>query len=232
MKTDYEALSHLTGKLDTPLDSARTALLIIDMQRYFVHPKYPLGQVLHQLSPERTAAYFTRVQDVVIPNIQRLQAAFRAAEASIYYTEFGSARADGRDFPMWARQHNALSRERVGQPMYPPFTDASCRVDASLAPQPEECVIQKTTSGPCNSTKLDQTLRVLQQDTVVVTGVATNVCVAQTARELGDRDFRVLVAEDACAAANMQAHEPALETIAQVFGSVASTSTILNLLSQ
>ena len=85
MKTDYEALSQLTGKLDTPLDSARTALLVIDMQRYFVHPEYPLGQLLHQLSPEGTAAYFTRVRDVVIPNIQRLQSAFRAVGASIYY---------------------------------------------------------------------------------------------------------------------------------------------------
>lgn len=232
MSTDFEALSQLTGKLDVPLVSARTALLVIDMQRYFVHPEYPLGQLTQQLAPEGTQAYFTRVRDVVIPNIQRLQAAFRAAGASIFYTEFGSTRADGRDFPIWARQLNHFSRQLIGQPIYPPLTDESCRVDESLAPQPEELIVQKTTSGPCNSTKLDHTLHVLHHDTVVVTGVATNICVAQTARELGDRDFRVLVAEDACAAVDMQAHEPALATIAQVFGSVASTNKVLDLLTQ
>jgi biuret amidohydrolase len=90
-----------------------------------------------------------------------------------------------------------------------------------------ESVVAKTTSGPLNSTKLDHTLHLLGVDTVVVTGVATNVCVTQTAREFADRGFRVVVAEDACATLGTEQHLAALETFAFVFGRVCSTSVVL-----
>ena len=230
MSQEFTALTNLPGKLDENLAPERSALLVIDMQRYFVHPDYALGRALHQIVPDDSEAYYERVRNLVIPNIQRLLATFRGAKATVVFTEFGSNREDGRDFPGWARKMNAFSQDLVGQPMYPPFEDPSCRVDESLAPQPGEMVLQKTTSGPCNSTKLDQMLRVLQIDSVVVTGVATDICVAQTAREFGDRDFRVVVAEDACANFDMRCHEATLDTIARVFGSVTSTGEVLKLL--
>jgi nicotinamidase-related amidase len=67
-------------------------------------------------------------------------------------------------------------------------------------------------------------------DTVVVTGVVTNVCVAQTAREFADRDFEAIVVEDACAAGNETYHKIALETISNTFGTVVSTDMALQLL--
>ena len=101
------------------------------------------------------------------------------------------------------------------------------RVDDSVAPRPGELILQKTTSGPLNSTKLDQTLRVLGIDTVIVTGVVTDVCVAQTAREFGDRDFNAIVVEDACASTDDARHKAALETIAFTFGFVESTEQVI-----
>lgn len=56
----------------------RTALLVIDVQRYFVRPEASFGQVFERLVPGVTAGYFERVRDMVLPNIRRLQEGFRA----------------------------------------------------------------------------------------------------------------------------------------------------------
>jgi biuret amidohydrolase len=200
-----------------------TALLVIDVQRYFVHPEYPFGKWVAGITPGGIDAYYQRVRDLVIPNIQRLLEGARQRGLFIVFTEAGSLRPDGADLPGWMRRHIAMS----GAAVYPPFSDPSCRVDDSVAPRPGELILQKTTSGPLNSTKLDQTLRVLGIDTVIVTGVVTDVCVAQTAREFGDRDFNAIVVEDACASTDDTRHKAALETIAFTFGFVESTEQVL-----
>ena len=128
------------------------------------------------------------------------------------------------------RRYNALGQHSFGSAVYPPFDHPSRRVDASVAPQAGELVVQKSTSGPVNSTKLDQTLRVLGIDTVVVTGVVTDVCVAQTTRELGDRDFNAIAVADACAALDEDSHRAALDTIGRTFGTVLSTDQVLEIL--
>jgi nicotinamidase-related amidase len=213
-----------------PIAPERSALVVVDVQRYFVRRDYPFGKWIAQFGEEAAQAYFDRVESTVLPNIQRLQAAFRRRLAQVAYTEFGSLTQDGRDMPGWARQHNDHARSVVGSAVYPPFSDASCRVDDSVAPQPGELVVQKSTSGPVNSTKLDYTLHRLGIDTVVVTGLVTDVCVAQTAREFGDRDFRSLVVEDACATLDETHHCAALETIALTFGRVLSSAEVVALL--
>ncbi|HXA25411.1 MAG TPA: isochorismatase family cysteine hydrolase [Acetobacteraceae bacterium] len=200
-----------------------TALLVIDVQRYFVHPDYPFGKWVAAMVPGGIDSYFRRVRDFVIPNVQRLLERARQRRLFIVFTEAGSLRPDGSDLPRWMRRHIAMS----GAAVYPPFSDPSCRVDDRVAPRPGELILQKTTSGPLNSTKLDQKLRVLGIDTVIVTGVVTDVCVAQTAREFGDRDFDAIVVEDACASTDEGLHKAALETIAMTFGFVESTEQVL-----
>ena len=201
----------------------RTALLVIDVQRYFVHPEYPLGKWVTEWDADGANAYFNRVRNLVIPNIQRLLERARQLGLFIVFTEVGSLRPDGADLPGWMRRHIAAS----GAAVYPPFSDPSCRVDDSISPRPGELILQKTTSGPLGSTKLDQTLRVLRIDTVVVAGLVTEVCVAQTAREFGDRDFDAIVVDDACASMDDTRHRAALDTIAITFGFVASTEDVL-----
>ena len=186
-------------------------------------PEYPFGKWVAGIIPGGIDAYYQRVRDLVIPNIQRLLKGARQRGLFIVFTEVGSLRPDGADLPGWMRRHIAMS----GAAVYPPFSDPSCRVDDSVAPRLGELILQKTSSGPLSSTKLDQTLRVLGIDTVIVTGVVTDVCVAQTAREFGDRDFNAIVVEDACASTDNVRHKAALETIAYTFGFVESTEQVL-----
>jgi nicotinamidase-related amidase len=55
-----------------PLAPDRTALLVIDMQRYFVRPEYTYGKNAMKDDSKRASAYFQRVLEIVIPNIRRL----------------------------------------------------------------------------------------------------------------------------------------------------------------
>ncbi len=214
------------------LAAQRTVLLVIDMQRYFVHPDQTFGKAVDKDSPGSLAYYFDRVKNLVVPNCQRIQHAFRAARSNIVYTAFGSLREDGLDMPRWARGHNAWCYDLVGKPVYPSSKDPSWQIDDSLAPASDELVVAKTSSGPLNSTMLDQMLRTLGIDTLVVAGVVTDGCVTQAAREFADRDFKVLVVDDACATKKRSRHEAALETFADFYGEVATTDRVLAMLAE
>ena len=72
------------------LTAARTALMIVDMQRYFVHPEYPFGKWVSGLVPGGIDDYFRRVRHLVIPDIQRLLERARQRELFIVFTEAGS----------------------------------------------------------------------------------------------------------------------------------------------
>ncbi|NQU25421.1 MAG: cysteine hydrolase [Candidatus Nealsonbacteria bacterium] len=227
----YENRQLDRGHPPLTLEREKTALAVIDMQRYFVNKEYPLGKALEKLEPGFSSYYFHRVNDVVVPNCRKLQKCFRSFGANIVYTLFGSLRADGKDMPGWARADNAMGHSVVGSPVYPPVDDPSCQVDDSLKPESGELVLPKNTSGPLNSTRLDQMLHTLGIDTLVVTGVVTDVCVTQTAREFADRDFNVVVVEDACATFDREHHRVALATFANVFGNVCRTDTVLDRMS-
>ena len=59
-------------------------------------------------------------------------------------------------------------------------------------------------------TDLDQTLRTLRADTVLVAGIATNFCILATAFDACCHDFSTVIIEDACAAAKPEWHEATL----------------------
>jgi nicotinamidase-related amidase len=209
------------------IDPARAGLLVIDVQRYFVHAGYPFSQVLESLASGVTAGYFGRVQSTVLPNIQRLQQAFRAVNGPIFYTATGTALGDGRDLPGWLQTFDQLGLMLVGSRVWPRSGDESWQVDESVAPRSGEPVLLKGSSGPFNSTGLEATLRHLSLTTLVVTGLTTDVCVTQTAREAADRGFSVVVAEDACTTLSEEMHRGALAAFGLAFGSVRSTSDVV-----
>jgi nicotinamidase-related amidase len=80
------------------------------------------------------------------------------------------------------------------------------------------------------STRLDQTLRHLGVDTVVVTGLTTDVCASQTARELADRGFTTILVDDACTTLSDEMHRAAVVCYNIAFGRVRTTEEVLGLL--
>ncbi len=209
---------------DFPYRPQSTALLIIDMQRYFTHPDSTFAQLSAARLPggciER---YIERLDTRIIPNIRALQRAFRKNGCPVLYTRLGSNRPDGSDLPAWARRLNEAGRATFGSAVIPPLADPGAELDVRIVPGPDELSLPKTTTGAISSSPLKADLRARGISSVAVTGVLSAFCVAQTARELADHDFDVALIEDACASLTEAAHEAALGAFAAVYGWVLST---------
>ena len=227
--SDHDKIQQMVRLKDqAPLniDPFKSALLVIDVQRYFARPDYPFGQTIDKLIPGATAGYFERVKTTVLPNIKRLQDAFRAQNLPVIFVGVGT-NLEGRDLPAWMKDFDELGTMLVGCRPCPPVNDPSWQIDAAVAPLPGEMMLNKTSSGPLASTKLDQILHNLGINSLVVCGLTTAVCVTQTARETADRGFRVVVAEDACTEMSQEMHQAALFTFSYVFGRVQKTDDLV-----
>ena len=130
--------------------------------------------------------------------------------------------------PLWARRINQLALTASGKPAYPEFDDDAASIMPALAPEAGEAVLPKTTAGTLSSTELDAQLRHGGVTRVAVCGVNTDVCVGQTARELADRGYDVLMVEDGCATLSPDAHRTTLESFDAVFGRVLSAADIID----
>ena len=231
--TDHEKILELIRLKDRApfaLDDRTTALLVIDMQRYFVSPHYPLMRTFEKLVPGVSAGYCERVNASVIPNVRHLLDCLRAKRMPVIYTAIGTALEAGQDLnPMW-KALDRLSLDTVGERMFPGVDAPSWRIDDSVAPQPGEMVVNKTSSGTLNSTMLDQTLRNMGIESVLVCGVTTDVCVETTARDAADRGFDVTIVEDACTAFSSDLHRAALQAFSYAFGRVRSTQAVIDAL--
>ena len=88
-------------------------------------------------------------------------------------------------------------------------TEGSEVVD-DLKPEPTDMVLPKRRFSAFFKTDLDQTLRTFGVDTIVVTGITTEVCVLTTAMDGLCHDFSVIVLEDGCASRNQEIHQGCL----------------------
>jgi nicotinamidase-related amidase len=74
-----------------------------------------------------------------------------------------------------------------------------------------DIVLSKRRFSAFFKTDLDQTLRTLQAETVVLAGIATHVCVLGTALDALSNDFSAIILEDCCAAHRQEYHGPVLD---------------------
>ena len=95
-----------------------------------------------------------------------------------------------------------------------------------LRPAAGEIVIDKPGYSAFAHTDLDHRLRVRDIDTLLLSGITTEVCVSSTLRDAVDRGYRCITVSDACASGFADLHDAALRMIAVeggIFG-VAVTS--------
>ena len=231
--TEHEQIQEmirLKEQAPIALDPARTALLIVDVQRYFARPDSDFAQLFQKLAPGATDGYFRRVSSTVLPNIRRLQNRFRSLGLPVIFCVAGSCMEDGSDLPCWLKDFDNVGLQLLGRRTTPVMNDASWQVEDSIAPLPGEPVINKSSSGALSSTNLDQTLRNMGITSLAVCGLTTAVCVGLTARQTADRGFRVVVVSDACTELSQEMHEAALLSFSHVFGQVRSTAEVTQFL--
>jgi ureidoacrylate peracid hydrolase len=96
----------------------------------------------------------------------------------------------------------------------------------AVRPLPNEPVVIKHRYSGFYNTDLDTVLRSNGIRTVVMTGIATNVCVETTARDAFMRDYYVVVVSDATAAYSDEEHRMALSNVERYFGEVVTGAEI------
>ncbi len=205
---------------------ARTALLVIDMQRDFVEPG-GFGETLgNDVSQLRT----------VIPPLQAVLAATRDAGMTVIHTREGHL-PDLSDCPP-AKLNRGEPALRIGDPG--PKGRILIRgeyghdIIDELAPAAGELVVDKPGKGSFYATGLDETLRSRDITSLIVTGVTTEVCVHTTVREANDRGYECLVLADCVGSYFPDFQRYGLAMIAAqggIFGWVAPSEQYLKALS-
>jgi ureidoacrylate peracid hydrolase len=99
--------------------------------------------------------------------------------------------------------------------------------------KPGDILLEKPRFGAFHGTDLELVLRQRGIDTIIVSGIDTEVCCETTAREANARDFRVLFLSDgtACNRADIEEatryQQAALERIGRLFGQVVTIEDAL-----
>ena len=179
----------MTLTRDVPLEPAQSALLIIDVQNFST--KRDGGEFGHLSDAEFEAKYGAFMRTIwseTIPNIRRLQDAFRAAGSEVIFTNIESLTKDGRD--------RSLDYKITGFNVPKGSHDAQT-VD-EIAPRDDEIVIPKTSSSVFMSTNIDYVLRNLGIRQLVIVGLVTDQCVEGAIRDACDLGYLVTQVTDAC----------------------------------
>jgi nicotinamidase-related amidase len=207
------------------VDTSRTAVVIIDMQRDFLLPG-GFGETLGN--------DVSRLNAAVKPCAALLDAA-RARGMLVVHTREGH-RPDMSDAPP-AKVERGSPTMRIGAagPMGRILIRGEVGHDivAELAPADGEPVVDKPGKGAFYATDLHLILQTRGIENLIVCGVTTEVCVHTTVREANDRGYRCIVPSDCCASYFPEFHEVGLKMIkAQggIFGWVSDSTRVLKAL--
>jgi nicotinamidase-related amidase len=208
------------------IDTGRTALVVIDMQRDFLQ-RGGFGEALGN--------DVSRLAAAVRPCAMLLEMA-RAARMLVVHTREGH-RPDLSDAPR-AKVERGSPSMRIGAkgPMGRILVRGEPGHDIipELYPRASEAVVDKPGKGAFYATDLHLLLQNAGIENLVVCGVTTEVCVHTTVREANDRGYRCIVPSDCVASYFPEFHDVALRMIkAQggIFGWVSDSKRVLAALS-
>jgi len=188
---------------EIPLEIGSSALLFIDVQNFSVRREGGEFKALaDEEITEKYGHYFERL-GAVIPNMQRLQAAFRSAGIEVLYTTIESLTKDGRD--------RSLDYKITG--FLVPKGSWDGKVIDEIAPADDEIVLPKGSSSVFVSTHIDYLLRNLGVRQLVICGLVTDQCVESAVRDACDLGYLVTLVTDACGAYSAERHEDSLRAI-------------------
>jgi ureidoacrylate peracid hydrolase len=203
-------LDRMATRIGTPhpfdsIDPQKTALLVIDMQNYFVKPGH---QSEVPLARE------------IVPNINRLAAELRGRGGHVVWIRNGT----NGTRESWSNYHGYLQKperaERrlkamdIGEDGYEYWSGNDIRPeDAQITKKRYSAFIQ-------GSSDIERQLRDRDIDTLLITGTATNVCCESTARDAMMLNFKVIMVSDGLATHTDEEHNATLSNFYGQFGDV------------
>jgi ureidoacrylate peracid hydrolase len=200
------------------IDPHKTALIVVDMQNVFLVDGQP------------AASQHTRD---IIPNVNRLAAECRSRGAKVVWTlhtiEKGSVTKQSPTYAIWPGNNPDRSVK---------FMEACTpghfghQLHADMQVRPEDAVVRKSRFSAFihGSSDLHSRLQADSIDTLIVAGVATNVCCESTTRDAMMMDYKVHFVSDGTATRTDEEHNASLAQICIFFADVRATDEILSLL--
>ncbi len=204
------------------IDTKRTALLVIDMQRDFLDLRGYAARAGLDIAPLRAA----------IAPVSTLLAAARRAGLMIVHTREGHV-PDLSDCPPYKLERSRAAGAEIGSrgPLGRLLVRGEYGHDFAdeLQPTAGEAVVDKPGYSAFAGTDLDLRLRARAIDTLLICGITTEVCVSSTLRDAVDRGYRCITVRDACASGDAALHAAALATIAVEGGIFGTTATVADI---
>ncbi|MBN1593596.1 MAG: isochorismatase family protein [Candidatus Coatesbacteria bacterium] len=182
------------------LNVAASALIVIDMQRFFLDAASPT---------------FTCGGVAILPSVKRVIDAYRRASRPVIFTQHVHHPGDLDCGIMgWWWKGKCLE----GSP--------ESEIHADLAPMPFEKIVPKHRYSAFYNTDLETVLRCLKVEDIVVSGIMTNMCCESTARDAYYRDYRVFFLADGTGSISEEMHLASLLNLAFGFAYVTTSDAI------
>jgi ureidoacrylate peracid hydrolase len=183
------------------LNLEKSALLVIDMQEFFLDPRSPT---------------FTCGGLAILPAIKRLIESFREKRRPVIYTKHVH-HPDHLDSGIMGWWWKGMCIE--GSP--------ESEIHREIVPLPAEKVVLKHRYSAFYNTDLETVLRCLGIEDLVITGVMTNLCCESTARDAYFRDYRVFFLADGTGSITEELHLASLLGLAFGFAYVTTADRIM-----
>jgi nicotinamidase-related amidase len=202
------------------LDPTTTAAIAIDMHRGHLDPSV----ATLPLPAERCGPVIKRAAALLAGLRER---AIRVIHVVTEYRDSGEIAAN----PFWKAAHDDPSKARRGILSHNLADGPGTEVIPVLLDPRDLIVRGKKRYSSFHGTDLEFLLRRLGVDTVILAGINTTTCVLNTAFEATNRDFRVVIAEDAVDSMDgEEMHRFALRLLAAAVGDVLPNQEILKAL--
>lgn len=197
------------------LDGPATALVVVDMQIYF------MGEGQPSECP---------VARDIVPNVNRLAEATRRAGGRVIWIQTHSG-PDSKDF--WSAYYDRVTPEN-GEKRVTGMEPGGSGFDIwpDLDVRNEDEIVPKTRYSaflPAPS-KFEAVLKENNIDTMLITGVSTCTCCESTARDGMMLNYRTMMISDGCAAPDDDLHNNSINQFYLQFGDVQSTDEVITLL--
>ncbi|WP_018142353.1 cysteine hydrolase family protein [Thioalkalivibrio sp. ALJ7] len=215
LREQYQESLITTPVLRRELREHHVALLCIDLQYLDAARGHGVfaDSAESGVPLEAQEYYFNRLEQTVLPNVRRLQDAFREKGLEVIHTRIRSLTHDGRD--------RSPGHKRLNLHAAPGSKDAE--FVEQVAPVGDEIVLDKTASGVFNSTNLHYILRNLNISALFIVGVYSNECVSTAVRDACDLGFYVSLMDDATATVTPEMQKATITTIKDRYARVMST---------
>jgi ureidoacrylate peracid hydrolase len=190
------------------LNPTSSVLLIIDMQNGYCDENGAMSKRGMNVEPCKA----------IVPNISRIASLCRMKGIPVIYTKqehiLGDAEFVKKHYRFEPIKGSHLYGRLMGKPI-PLKGTWDAEIVKSLQPESVDTVIPKQKFSAFFGTNLEVLLKMKEIDTLILTGVNSNVCIESTARDAYFREYNVIVVKE-CIAAPKEMEDLHLATIRNV----------------